>query len=96
MVFVGTEEEHGNFNGFCLPKFSIPHYKTPTLLQMAQVIAGSKVFVGNQSAPLAVAHGLCHNAVVETWPANPNCCLLRPNAIYCGGNTAKIPEEWLA
>jgi hypothetical protein len=81
MVFVGTEQEAEIFQGFAVPK-SIPHYKTANALELAQVIAGAKVFMGNQSLGLAIAHGLGKEAVVEQWEMNRNCRLNRPGVMY--------------
>lgn len=95
MFFVGTESEAEIFQGFGAPKHKIPWVKTSNLLEAARLIAGAKVFVGNQSAPLAIAHGLCKNCIVEEWLGNPNCRMNRPNAIYWKGGALEIPEDWL-
>jgi hypothetical protein len=92
MAFVGTEEEAHIFQGFGAPKFEIPWHRTENALDLARVIAGARVCVMNQSLPLAIAHGLCKRVVVEEWPKNPNCRLIRDGAIY---NTPEIPESWL-
>lgn len=70
-VFVGTPAEHAAFN----TEFgaSLPHYLTPTLKDVADLIAGAGLFIGNQSCPLAIAHGLKKNAIVEVCPYCPNC-----------------------
>jgi hypothetical protein len=96
MRFVGTEQEAELFQGFGAPKLRIPWIKTSNLLELAQVIAGAKVCVMNQSAPLAIAHGLCKNSIVEEWPLNPNCHLIRPDsAIYWEKGNLEIPNSWL-
>lgn len=55
-VFVGTEKEHQDwqieFNA------SIDYFPTKDLLHLAQIIQGCQLFIGNQSAPLALAIGL--------------------------------------
>lgn len=94
MIFVGTDQEAELFNGIAYP-LKVPHYRTVNLLQAAQVIAGSKCFIGNQSACLAIAHGLGKNVIVEEWPQNANCHLERPNAIYWNEGEIQIPEGWL-
>lgn len=95
MVFVGSDLEAHTFQGFGLPKFKIPHRKTENLLELARVIAGGKMFVGNQSCPLAIALGLGQNVIVETWELNPNCMLNRENAIHWRRGGVVIPLEWL-
>ncbi len=94
MVFIGTPEEHELFCGYA-PELKIPRHPTGDLWDVARVIRGSKVFIGNQSCPLAVAHGLGHNVIVQEWPANRNCHLERSNAIYWTGGEIEIPGEWL-
>jgi hypothetical protein len=95
MVFVGSEQEAQVFEGFSPPNPPVPYYKTNDMLEMARVIAGSKCYIGNQSAGLAIAHGLCKNVIVECWHANSNTELKRGNAIYVKGNNVEIPREWL-
>lgn len=54
-IFVGSEEEHAEFEKtFC----KIEHYKTKDLLELAQVIQGCEQFMGNQSVALSIAIGL--------------------------------------
>lgn len=55
-VFVGLESEHAAFEQ--ATGWTIPRYATPTLLDLAAVIAGAKLFIGNQSQALALAIGL--------------------------------------
>lgn len=95
MVFVGTEEEAETFKGHA-PEIQIPYRKTKDLLELARVIAGAKVFMGNQSAPMAIAMGLGKNIIQEVWPGNPNCRLRRHNVIYPKTGNIVIPEKWLA
>lgn len=96
MVFVGTESEANIFQGFGAPKTIIPHYRTANLLEVARVIAGAGMFIGNQSAPLAIALGLGVRCLVEEWPLNPNCRLERCNARYFAKDCLKTPKEWLS
>ena len=63
IVFIGLYDERGDF---------INHYGhvdnicVKDLLEMAQLIAGSDLFVGNQSSPFWIAAGLNHPLVQET------------------------------
>jgi hypothetical protein len=60
--FLGLPEEHA---AFCQATgWNIPHHPTKNLLELAQCIAGSKVFIGNQSVALSIALGLGHR---DTW-----------------------------
>lgn len=68
-VFIGMEEEARQFIQF---HGSIYHARTANLLHAAQLIAGSELFVGNQSCPCWLAIGLGHPLIQEvcTWTAN--------------------------
>lgn len=75
--FLGDEQEHAAFVRDA--KFNCPRITTPSLLHAARVIAGSDLFIGNQSACYAIAEGLKHPAVQEVCPWLPNCLFNRPN-----------------
>lgn len=49
-------------------------------LEMAEVISGSDLFIGNQSSPCWVAMGLGHPLIQETW--NPDSTVPRKNARF--------------
>jgi hypothetical protein len=89
MIFVGTREEHSSFSDEI---GDVPYLQTADLLALARVIYGAKVFIGNQSAPMAIALGLMTNTIQETWPQDANCVLARRNLKL---NTHDVPMEWL-
>lgn len=60
-VFMGLPEEHAQFKQTF--GWDIPHQSTENLLEMAQYIAGSQVFIGNQSLALSIAIGLGHEDI---------------------------------
>jgi hypothetical protein len=98
MVFVGTEAEHHTFNAESGSP-GIAYHPTGTLLELARVIAGAQVFIGNQSCPMAIALGLGQNIIQETWQqGSPDCVLQRENAAYSSnsGNLADIAAKWLS
>lgn len=95
MVFVGSQEEYDQFVLWACPVPKIPYHKTSNLLDVARIIAGAKCFIGNQSCPLAIAHGLGKRVMVEEWRSNPNCHLKRPGAMYGTKGRLDIPKEWL-
>lgn len=80
-AFVGTEHEHACFE---LEVGKIPYQRTGDLLELARLIAGCELFVGNQSCPYAIAEGLKVRTVQETDPRSPNCIFERPGAQYIG------------
>ena len=55
---------------------------TTDFLEVGQIIAGSKLFIGNQSAAYTVAEGLKHNLIQETSPRIPSSYFNRSNARY--------------
>lgn len=54
-IFVGTEEEYKAFG------YPIPFHQPKSLLEHFNIINSCKFFIGNQSAPLAMAHALGHS-----------------------------------
>lgn len=79
-IFVGTPEEHKSFTREI--SSAVEYVPTENLLQLAEVIAGSHLFVGNQSCPFWIAAGLGVNLIQESWPQSPNSQIRRPNARY--------------
>ncbi|MCE7038818.1 hypothetical protein [Dyadobacter sp. CY312] len=63
IVFIGVESEYKDI------KKTIPHIKwvqVSNFLEMAQIIAGSKFFIGNQSFPFSIAESLKVPRILET------------------------------
>lgn len=80
MLFIGHAHEHEEF----AQDFGrIGYLPTANLLKAAQVIAGSELFIGNQSSCYAIAEALKHNSIQETDLATPDCIYVRPNAVHC-------------
>lgn len=81
-VFVGLPEEHADF----VARFGhIPFRPVADFLEMAEVIAGAEVFVGNQSSPLAIAVGLGKPYVQEVCRKSPNCVFDLPGCKHLWG-----------
>lgn len=81
LVFIGLPDEHimlQNEYGVKLPR--IP---TDDLLQCAQIIAASKLFIGNQSSCANLALGMGHPMLLETSITSLDCVLPRDNVHYC-------------
>ena len=66
-AFVGTEKEHRKF------PFVVAYHPTTNALELAQVIAGASLFIGNQSCAFAIAEALKHPRVLEVSHDKPNC-----------------------
>lgn len=83
ITFVGLPQEHADFEA----QFDvrIPYRPVASFLEMASVISGSELFIGNQSAPGAIAEGLKHPRIQET-------CLFVPDCIYQGGSVQHVAD----
>lgn len=79
-LFVGTPAEHEAFQKAFACK--IDYLPTPNLLDLAQVIAGCREFVGNQSCPFWIAAGLGVPITQETSHLAPDSIIKRPNCQY--------------
>jgi hypothetical protein len=97
-VFVGEEVEHRDFTA----RYGrVRYYETHTFLELAQVIAGAILFVGNQSSPAAVAEGLKAKKILETVPRDHwawNCHWERPGVIHGYDASVELPplSDWAA
>lgn len=88
-AFVGLPEEH---DVFCRTYGLVPYVPTPDLLALAEIINGCRLFIGNQSAPFAIAEGLKKPVVLEVCPSTSNCVFERPRAIHGTDRTVLLPE----
>lgn len=61
-------------------------------LEMASLIAGAKLFIGNQSFPMAVALGLNVPVVQEAFPFTPDCVFKRSNSIFFLHEPIQLPD----
>jgi hypothetical protein len=76
VVFLGVKAEYENM------KKLVPNIKwvqVKNFLEMAQIIAGSKFFIGNQSFPFSLAEALKVPRILETYHAAPNVVVEGPN-----------------
>jgi hypothetical protein len=81
LVFVGLPDEYEDM------KTEIPglEYKpVSSFLELAQVIAGSRLFIGNQSFPFALAEAMKVPRVLEVYYQSPNVMAEGPNGyMFC-------------
>ncbi|HYE32118.1 MAG TPA: hypothetical protein VEH27_11865 [Methylomirabilota bacterium] len=89
MIFLGLPDEHWEFEANYGP---IPFYQAADFADMAGVIAGCELFIGNQSAAYAIAEGLKKRTIQEVCLNTPNCIFERPNAQYVFGSRVELPE----
>ena len=89
IAFVGSPREHRQFQR----QFGNVHYHpTPDLLDLARVIAGAKLFIGNQSTPYAIAEGLKVQSILECASDVPDCIFNRPNLQVVRGADIMLPN----
>lgn len=67
--FVGLEEE---WRAFCDAYFYIEFYRSEDFVDLAEAIAGAKLFVGSQSFALALADAMLIPRVAQLWQPSPN------------------------
>src|ERR1044072_6419981 len=81
MIFVGLETE---WKSFCSRYGKYVEYaRTKDMLEVAQLIAGASLFIGNQSSPNSICEGLKQNLVQEVSLTVPDCIYPRDNAVHC-------------
>lgn len=68
-VFIGVEQEWKEMKEM-LPDIELVPVKN--FMEMAQIIAGSKLFIGNQSFPFSIAEGLKVKRLLEVYFLAPN------------------------
>lgn len=83
LLFIGLPEEHARFQR----DFGTVEYCHPKdLLEVARMIAGSELFIGNQSSCMTIAEGLKHPRIQEV-------CLWQPDCIYPGQTGAQYVAD---
>lgn len=70
-AFIGFNKDYNKF--FDCANISMPRIECIDALEMAQMIAGSKLFIGNQSLCFAIAEALKHPRVLEVYYGRNNC-----------------------
>src|SRR5688500_17669953 len=87
-LFVGTEREHQIFRD---RYGAIEYLPTKNLLELAEVIAGCELFIGNQSVAHAIAEGLKKPLIQETSLSIPDCVFMRPGAQHVDTGKVSLP-----
>ena len=80
-VFIGLPEEHVAFEA---EYGRVDYYPTKNFLEVAQVIAGAKGFMGCQSANHSIAEAMKREIVLEVAPTHPSVCFHRPGVRNMG------------
>ena len=89
MVFVGMEDE---WHRFCADICVVPYCPTENALELARMIAGCRLFIGNQSFAYSIAEGLKQNTLQETNQMIPDCMFVRHNAKFGMNAMVDFPE----
>jgi len=71
VLFVGFQKDYNEFIN--KTGFEIKQMECKDALEMAQIIAGSKLFIGNQSLSFALAEAMKHPRVLEVCQRKNNC-----------------------
>lgn len=89
LLFIGLPEEHERFVAMYGP---VEHRPTKDLLEVAQVIKGSSLFIGNQSSPLAVAEGMKHPRIAEICLGVCDVIFKCPKAQWVADGACLLPD----
>jgi hypothetical protein len=88
LVFVGLDEEYEAFSHFG----EIERVRVKDMLELAHLIAGSSLFIGNQSVSMTIAEGLKHPRIQEACLWLPDCIYPGVNAQYIGTGAMTLPS----
>lgn len=89
IVFVGLPHEHIIF---CDNFGEVPHLQVRNFLDMARVLAGCSLFMGNQSSPQLLAMAVGCPIVQETCDYQPDVILNRDGIQYVCNGEAHLPD----
>jgi hypothetical protein len=91
MGFVGFPDEYKKFTD----SFGkIPFIEANDFMELAKVIKGCKLYIGNQSSPLSIALGMFHNCIIEVCPDHNHhhCIFQRMNCIIGWDKKIILPD----
>jgi hypothetical protein len=91
MVAVGVEDEYAVIQDAL--GLDVPLRKTKDYAELARLIAGCSLFIGNQSSPMAIALGLGVPVVQEVCLRHPDCVYQGANACYSHNGLVVISGE---
>lgn len=89
IAFIGLPFEH---KSFCELYGQVNYLPTHSLLEVAQLIKASNLFIGNQSCAFAVAEGLKHPSIQETSLRIPDCIFKRDNVQHVWNGNVILPS----
>jgi len=80
-IFIGYEKEYEYFC-YTFPHLNIEYYKVENAYEIAQIISGCSLFIGNQGLPHALAEAMKKKLVNETFKPYPAAVFEREGAKY--------------
>lgn len=80
ILFIGME---GEWKAFCSNFGIVEYLRTADLMEAAQAIEGSELFIGNQSSCNAICEGLKHPNILEVCSFACDTTFQRPSTTYC-------------
>jgi glycosyltransferase involved in cell wall biosynthesis len=84
ILFVGTQKE---YELFAQQYGTVDYYKTDKLIDLANVLSGAKLFIGNQSFPYSLVESMKITSIQETSvDLVPNCLFRRHNSYLTDTN----------
>jgi hypothetical protein len=86
MSFVGFKDEYDAFVRSTGGSGVVAHAPTCSLLEVAALVRGSDLFIGNQSCPCWIAMGLGHRMIQETHDFIRDSIVARENARFFTGS----------
>lgn len=89
LLFIGGDEE---YEEFCAEFGQVERHGVRDYLEVAQIIAGSDLFIGNQSSANALCEGLKHSLIQETCLWIPDCIYIRPSAQHVGDGSCVLRD----
>lgn len=89
ILFIGLPDEHADF----VQRFGdVDFYRVKDALEMAEIIAGADLVIGNTTCAYTIAEGLKQNTIQETRIDHPSDNIfIRPNAYYCFDGKVTFP-----
>lgn len=89
LLFVGIDDE---YSSFCFVNGKVNRIKVSNYLELAKLIKGAELFIGNQSSPMAVAIGLGVPFIQESCLEQPDCIFNRKNSQYVSDGACILPD----
>ena len=80
-IFIGYEKEYEYFC-YTFPHLKIDFYQVEDIYEMAQLISGCSLYIGNQGLPHALAEAMKKKLINETFKPYPAAVFKRENAQY--------------